>query len=47
MRASKVTAERQGLLFTRSAKALGILTFDFAEGETGGAEWVSEADPAS
>lgn len=34
MTASKATAERQGLLLTRSTKELGILTFDFAEGET-------------
>ena len=34
MTASKATAERQGLLLTRSAKAQGILTFDFAGGET-------------
>ena len=34
MTVSKATAERQGLLLTRSAKAQGILTFDFAGGET-------------
>lgn len=34
MTASKATAERQGLLLTRSTKARGILTFDFAGGET-------------
>lgn len=42
MTASKATAERQGLLLTRSTKALDILTFDFVEGETNtqnGAQW--------
>lgn len=34
MTAGKATAERQGLLLTRSTKELSILTFDFAEGKT-------------